>query len=210
MPERVPVPAGLTDDCDLPLPTGSGPRSGWLLFSARRGRARPGASLRRGRRRLGPRRARGRVWRSLRDLAQAGSASSPAPWSSSPPPVVFAAALVVFAGALVVFVFGWLSGVIRTTLLCVLIAAGWYRWALRAINAWAGCAWGCERGCRGRGRRFDHRAGWSVEQSLGLFEVLGGLVEVVVAALHPGFPPVEVAARLGPQDECEGVLEVAV
>ena len=50
----------------------------------------------------------------------------------------------------------------------------------------------------------------SGEEPSGLFEVPGGLVEVVVAALYPGFSPEEVAARLGPQDKCEGILEVAV
>ena len=181
--ERVPVPVGLTDR-DLPLPTGSGPRSGWPLFSARRGRARPGASLRRGHRRLGPRRARGRVWRSLRDLAQAGPASLPAPWWFSPAPWWFSS----------------LAGYPESSgprSLRLLIATGWYRWALLAIifgpptrqEASNAIAVGVGVALRGPWR--------SVEQPFGLFEVPGGVVEVVVAALHPGFPPEEVAARLG-------------
>ena len=52
--------------------------------------------------------------------------------------------------------------------------------------------------------------GWSGEQPIGFLEVLGGAVEVVVASLQPGFPPVKVAARLGSKDQCEGILEVAV
>ena len=40
--------------------------------------------------------------------------------------------------------------------------------------------------------------------------MLGGLVEVVVAALDPGFSPKEVAAGFCPQDHREGILEVAV
>ena len=98
-------------------------------------------------------RARERAWRSPRDSAQAGLASSPAPWWSLP-------ALGGFRRR-----FGGLRrrlGRRRLWLLIqshqgrslrLLIAARSYRRALLEINVRAGCAPGCQRGCRGRWRR---------------------------------------------------------
>jgi hypothetical protein len=88
-PAQERVTAGPADREPRRAARGVGPSAFLVPFSATRVRARPGASARHGRRRLGPRRARGRVSRSLRDLASAGQtglASSPASSSWSPSP----------------------------------------------------------------------------------------------------------------------------
>ena len=201
MPERVPVPVGLTDR-DLPLPTGSGPRSRWLLFSARRGRAQPEASLRRGRRRPlglvelvgapGDRivtwrtpasrlrrrfRLRGRFGGFRRRLG--GRRLWLVIWSHQgqlPSPVD--RRQMVQVGAASDQCLGRLS--VRVSAAVVGVGV-----ALHGVVVVSGTASRLVRGAGwlGRGRR---------------------------GSVAPRLPPVEVAARLGPQDECEGVLEVAV
>ena len=60
------------------------------------------------------------------------------------------------------------------------------------------------------GRDAAPRACLSGSGTLRILEICGGGVEVVVAALHPGVAPEEVAAGLGPQDPPVGFLEQPV